>query len=1566
MAVVTSLGFSLYSTWDGKGARRAATALDTMTRNTDRNTRTMRRAWDSLGDTTNRNSVTMRDVMNTVFGRRFARKLRVFTFLLGSVEKKIAGMFVGERMAHGIGVFAGIVKLQLVTLGLLASKASVVVGAALSAIPLIFFGIGAAAAFASGQMKETMEVTEAHVKSVAERVGKVAAPILNDFFEKSWHTMSLIGDATIRVFEALESNFYLFTDSILEAVDVLFAGFADIAVKTGPLLDVLSRGLVTTAEAVVDFFKQLSTKMPEATRGLEALFSGIDRLLDFAGDVLVVLVEVGDHALPVMSGMFSVLGAIIRDLVLPLFEGLIPAFDALASSGLSDALKDIIKALSPIASSVGELISAIVALTAPIYVTFLSAIAPVVAALADAFASITDVVLELVKDYALPAVIIALELLEPVLRFVAQVLVIVVGWIEKFLTSTFFLKVVLPVVASVLVAKYALMAAKAVLWGVLTAGAWAMAARAALWGAAKMALAWVIALGPVGWILAAVIAVVLLIIAWWDKIKGPVKAVWDWIWEKISPLIDKIKAAWGKVKDAWERAWTRIKEVWDQKVQPVFDKVKRIWNEKILPKLERAWEKIKDAWERAWTKIKEVWDEHIKPIWDKVAGFLGKAALAALLMFLLGVLQGLLWVVERLADFLTGVAIVIEWWTDTGLPALSLMLSIIGAQLPAIDKLLSAIEAWPGRIWDSIVGWFDNPGDGDPGWWDGVSDWFGNLWSNIWGWLQQVPGNIWDAVVGWFSGGDNPNWWTDTVAHWFGGLWSDIWGWVQNVPGRIWDAIVNWFSGDGMGNIWWDGHSVIDWFEELWNNIWGWLKAAPGRIWDAIVTWFSTDPGWAAKVSEWMRNVWRTVSEWFAAIWRNISEWMASIWRNISEWWASIWRNVSEWLSSIWRNVSEWFASIWRNVSQWMASIWRNVSEWWSSIWRNVSTWLSSIWQNISSWFASIWQNISRWMSSIWQNISSWWSSIWQNVSGWLSSIWQNISGWFSSIWQNISGWWSSIWRNTNEWLNSIADSILGAFDNIKDGLDTVWGNIKDLASKAWEAVSAVISKPVEFVVNTLYNKGIAPVWNTVDNFMFGGDHNLPGITMKPQKRARGGAIHGPGTATSDSIPAWLSDGEYVVRAAAVRKYGVGTLNALNNMRVPSGAPGFALGGLITGAGNLIKDGASKVLDIVGADNIGKLLALVGKIASRVTSLPGMLDGIPSAEGATKTFRDMLRKGMGKPVERLTAIFDMFSSASGGGEGGGPGGYKEMFAWIQKIIPGVKLNSGLRPGDPGYHGRGLAVDLGFKDRSEFRGGGDAEKAFNAIVSAWRTSIAELIWDFSPWGRSKGIWNGREHTFGGASSGPGTHTDHIHWAQSSAGIGGMTGSSGGHGVNRWRSTVLKALLLARVSSKYATAVLTSIGQESSGRPNLVNNWDSNAKKGTPSKGLNQVIDPTFNAYAGKLRGLGVFNPLANIYASIMYAKDRYGANWANVMAAPGGYRSGGLVSASYDRGGMLQPGWTLAHNGTGRPEPVGHDLVEGRGGDTFIINFNGPVSDRQGAEDMVVRAITDAKKKGRIK
>lgn len=79
----------------------------------------------------------------------------------------------------------------------------------------------------------------------------------------------------------------------------------------------------------------------------------------------------------------------------------------------------------------------------------------------------------------------------------------------------------------------------------------------------------------------------------------------------------------------------------------------------------------------------------------------------------------------------------------------------------------------------------------------------------------------------------------------------------------------------------------------------------------------------------------------------------------------------------------------------------------------------------------------------------------------------------------------------------------------------------------------------------------------------------------------------------------------------------------------------------------------------------------------------------------------------------------------------------------------------------------------------------------------------------------------------------------------------------------------------VTKENIAAVNLIVQRESNWDADVVNRWDSNADKGTPSKGLMQVIKPTFDRYA--LPGhKDMTNPEHNMIAGIRYAVDRYGS------------------------------------------------------------------------------------------
>ncbi len=136
------------------------------------------------------------------------------------------------------------------------------------------------------------------------------------------------------------------------------------------------------------------------------------------------------------------------------------------------------------------------------------------------------------------------------------------------------------------------------------------------------------------------------------------------------------------------------------------------------------------------------------------------------------------------------------------------------------------------------------------------------------------------------------------------------------------------------------------------------------------------------------------------------------------------------------------------------------------------------------------------------------------------------------------------------------------------------------------------------------------------------------------------------------------------------------------------------------------------------------------------------------------------------------------------------------------------------------------------------------------------------------------------------------------AGTGGGGGGGLGSSGGPpaggpppgNVQEWINQAIEILRQngINVSEADAQRIWQIIQHESGGNPHAINNWDSNAEKGTPSKGLMQCIDPTFDSY--KLPGHNdIWNPVDNICAGVNYAVSRYGslANVPGIKATASG-------------------------------------------------------------------------------
>ncbi|MER5747568.1 transglycosylase SLT domain-containing protein [Streptomyces sp. NPDC059913] len=98
---------------------------------------------------------------------------------------------------------------------------------------------------------------------------------------------------------------------------------------------------------------------------------------------------------------------------------------------------------------------------------------------------------------------------------------------------------------------------------------------------------------------------------------------------------------------------------------------------------------------------------------------------------------------------------------------------------------------------------------------------------------------------------------------------------------------------------------------------------------------------------------------------------------------------------------------------------------------------------------------------------------------------------------------------------------------------------------------------------------------------------------------------------------------------------------------------------------------------------------------------------------------------------------------------------------------------------------------------------------------------------------------------------------------------------GNNLDGWIRQALDIMQAHGIPGSY-NGLHRNIMRESTGNPNAVNGWDINAQNGTPSCGLLQVIQPTFNAYHVPGTSTNIYDPVANITAAANYAADRYGS------------------------------------------------------------------------------------------
>lgn len=550
----------------------------------------------------------------------------------------------------------------------------------------------------------------------------------------------------------------------------------------------------------------------------------------------------------------------------------------------------------------------------------------------------------------------------------------------------------------------------------------------------------------------------------------------------------------------------------------------------------------------------------------------------------------------------------------------------------------------------------------------------------------------------------------------------------------------------------------------------------------------------------------------------------------------------------------------------------------------------------------------------------------------------QLVAGWFRDRVNDIIGLWQSFQNALHAgWLYVDQQ----AFQPLGRGLETVKGWFRtavDAIGRIWDGIRDKTRKPVQFVVDVVYNNGIRKAWNAVAG--------LVGLDkLNEIKFATGGVLPGytPGrdpytfVEPRTGMRIGLSGGEAIMRPEFTAVMGEDSIEALNRAARQGGKAGvarmlgegaqfaFARGGVFpNGDREKKEDQAARIaraVNFMKAED-GKPYQWGGvgnpswDCSGLWSGIVNELNGKPGRSGRLFNTTSLManpqafgfKKGLSGPItvgvssDHMAGTLAGTNAESRGGDGvlwgrgawGSEHGYfpnkYTLEAFLGEYLPGASGGGG-----------------GFFDLS-----GTVKRMWDAVV--------DKIPKFEGVGEFAKLPGAMLKKMADAA-----------WSKITESIGKFGGNSGTSGnAESWRDMAMWAMRRTGFNADdpaQVNAMLAQIQSESGGNPGIMQQGYVDVNTGgNEAVGLLQVIPGTFEANRDPELPNDRRDPQANMVAALRYYRGRYGNDLTTMWGHGHGYASGGVVDLMklYDQGGWLEHG-KAAFNMSGKPEPVlNHD------------------------------------------
>jgi hypothetical protein len=257
-------------------------------------------------------------------------------------------------------------------------------------------------------------------------------------------------------------------------------------------------------------------------------------------------------------------------------------------------------------------------------------------------------------------------------------------------------------------------------------------------------------------------------------------------------------------------------------------------------------------------------------------------------------------------------------------------------------------------------------------------------------------------------------------------------------------------------------------------------------------------------------------------------------------------------LVTVFNSVVSGIASVFTGLWALLVAGWQASAQFVTDTWNAAVALFNSAVTTIGGFFTALWQGIVTGVTTAISAVQTAWSAV---VTWFQTTIITPIVNFFVAMWTNIvAGVTAAValfqgaWAAVVQFFTDLVNSIKSVFQSVADAIVGYWQAAKDKVTGFFSDLYNSAKSYLQPIIDMLTKIGVMAADTGTGS---GGTVNA----------ATGGHITGPGTGTSDSIMARLSNGEFVVKARSVAKYGTDLLHRINSGNFS--LPRFATGGMV-------------------------------------------------------------------------------------------------------------------------------------------------------------------------------------------------------------------------------------------------------------------------------------------------------------------------------------------------------------------------------------------------------------------